>query len=193
MQSFSDQFCSWLRHVVIRLRRVEGARKVDVSCPRLGSAEVSVASRPRRRMSRRDFIIGGSRRRLQAAGVRFRPGVAEAQRRTVRFTDGSTLAVGTVVWATGYRSDYSWIGIPGVARDGTAIHRRGATKVPGLYLLGLSSQHTRGSALLGFVRDDAAYLASRITTTASAAQPAPPAGGVSVSPGTAVVGLGHHG
>ena len=123
-------------------------------------------------MSRRDFIIGGSRRRLQAAGVQFRPGVAEAQGRTVRFTDGTTLAVGTVVWATGYHSDYSWIGIPGVVRDGTVIHRRGATEVPGLYFLGLSWQHTRGSALLGFVRDDAAYLASRITTTASAAQPA---------------------
>jgi putative flavoprotein involved in K+ transport len=99
--------------------------------------------------------------------------VAEAQGRTVRFTDGTTLAVGTVVWATGYRSDYSWIGIPGVVRDGAAIHRRGATGVPGLYFLGLSWQHTRGSALLGFVRDDAAHLASRIATTALAAHPAP--------------------
>ena len=139
---------------------------------RLGLLQVSVASRPGRRMSRRDFIIGGSRRRLQAAGVRFRPRVAEAQGRTVRFTDGTTLAVGAVVWATGYRSDYSWIGIPGVVRDGTVTHRRGATKVPGLYFLGLSWQHTRGSALLGFVRDDAAYLASRIATTSSAAQAA---------------------
>jgi len=141
---------------------------------RLGLLRVSVASRRGRKMSRRDFIIGGSRRRLQAAGVRLRPGVAEAQGRTVRFTDRTTLAVGTVVWATGYRSDYSWIGIPGVARDGTVIHRRGATEVPGLYFLGLSWQHTRGSALLGFVRDDAAHLASRIITTApAAAQPAP--------------------
>jgi putative flavoprotein involved in K+ transport len=143
---------------------------------RLGLLRVSVASRPGRRMSRRDFIIGSSRRRLQTAGVRFRPGVAETQGRTVRFTDGTTLAVGTVVWATGYRSDYSWIGIPGVVGDGTVIHRRGATDVPGLYFLGLSWQHTRGSALLGFVRDDAAYLASRITTTAPGAQsPAQPA------------------
>jgi putative flavoprotein involved in K+ transport len=142
---------------------------------RLGLLRVSVASRPGRRMSRRDFIIGSSRRRLQAAAVRFRPGMAEAQGRTVRFTDGTTLAVGTVVWATGYRSDYSWIGIPGVVRDGTVIHRRGATDVPGLYFLGLSWQHTRGSALLGFVRDDAAYLASHITTTTSAAEaPAQP-------------------
>jgi putative flavoprotein involved in K+ transport len=63
-----------------------------------------------------------------------------------------------------------------VVGDGTVIHRRGATDVPGLYFLGLSWQHTRGSALLGFVRDDAAYLASRITTTAPGAQsPAQPA------------------
>jgi putative flavoprotein involved in K+ transport len=36
--------------------------------------------------------------------------------------------------------------------------------VPGLYFLGLSWQHTRGSALLGFVNDDAAYLAERIAS-----------------------------
>ena len=104
--------------------------------------------------------------------------MAGAQGRTVSFADGTTLAVGTVVWATGYHFDYSWIAIPGVVRDGTVIHRRGATEVPGLYFLGLSWQHTRGSALLGFVRDDAAYLASRITT-ASAAQPTRQPGSVS--------------
>jgi putative flavoprotein involved in K+ transport len=139
---------------------------------RLGLLRVSVASRLGRRMSSRDFIIGGSRRRLRAAGVRFRPGVAGAQGRTVRFTDGTTLAVSTVVWATGYRSDYSWIGIPGVVSDGTVLHRRGATQVPGLYFLGLSWQHTRGSALLGFVRSDAAYVAGLITTKAPTSRPA---------------------
>jgi hypothetical protein len=36
--------------------------------------------------------------------------------------------------------------------------------VPGLYFLGLSWQHTRGSALLGFVNQDAAYLADRIAS-----------------------------
>ena len=126
-------------------------------------------------MSRRDSFIGSSRRRLQVAGIRFRPGVAGAQGRTVRFTDGTTLAVGTVVWATGYRSDYSWIGIPGVVHDGTVIHRRGVTEVPGLYFLGLSWQHTRGSALLGFVDNDAAYLAGLITTSALTTEAARPA------------------
>jgi len=131
---------------------------------RLGLTRVTAESRLGRRLrARPDFVIGSSRRRLRAAGVRFRPAVADAEGRTVRFADGSSLDVGTVIWATGYRSDYSWIHIPGVARDGQVIHRRGVTGVPGLYFLGLSWQHTRGSALLGFVHDDAAYLAGRIT------------------------------
>jgi putative flavoprotein involved in K+ transport len=119
-----------------------------------------------------------SRRRLQAAGVRFRPAVAGAGGRTVRFADGASLDAGIVIWATGYRPDYSWIRIPGVTRDGQVICRRGVTEVPGLYFLGLTWQHTRGSALLGFVHDDGAYLAGLITshapaTTAAASRPAP--------------------
>jgi putative flavoprotein involved in K+ transport len=80
----------------------------------------------------------------------------------VRFADGGRLEVRTVIWSTGFRSDYSWIHVPGVLTDGRVAHRRGVTEVPGLYFLGLSWQHTRGSALLGFVGDDAAYLADRI-------------------------------
>jgi putative flavoprotein involved in K+ transport len=127
----------------------------------------------RRRASRREFIIGTNKRRLRKAGVRFRPRLVDADGRTVRFADGSTLEdVGVVVWATGYRSDYAWIHIPGVVHEGHVVHRRGVTEVPGLYFLGLSWQHTRGSALLGFVNDDAASLADRIATRHRAAMSA---------------------
>lgn len=68
-----------------------------------------------------------------------------------------------VIWATGYRPDYSWISIPGLVRDGRPVHDRGVTDVPGLYFLGLPWQHTRGSALLGFVADDASHIAGHIT------------------------------
>jgi putative flavoprotein involved in K+ transport len=132
---------------------------------RSGLLKVTVTSRPGRRMSRRDFVIGTNRKRLERAGVRFRPRLVDAEGRTVRFADHSLLEdVGVVVWATGYRPDYGWIQIPGVVREGHVVHRRGVTEVPGLYFLGLSWQHTRGSALLGFVDDDAAYLADRIAT-----------------------------
>jgi hypothetical protein len=50
---------------------------------------------------------------------------------------------------------------PGRARGGQQ-ERGGVTEIRGLYFLGLTWQHTRGSALLGFVHDDAAYLADRI-------------------------------
>jgi putative flavoprotein involved in K+ transport len=130
---------------------------------RLGLLRVTVTSRPGRRMSRRDFVIGSNRKRLERAGVRLRPRLVDAEGRTVRFADHRLLEeVGVVVWATGYRPDYAWIRIPGVVREGHVMHQRGVTEVPGLYFLGLSWQHTRGSALLGFVNDDAAYLADRI-------------------------------
>jgi putative flavoprotein involved in K+ transport len=139
---------------------------------RLGLMRVTAGSRLGQRMSSREFIIGSSRRRLRAAGVRFRSGLAAADGRTVWFADGTSLDVGVVIWATGYRPDYSWIDIPGVTRDGKVVHRRGVTDVPGLYFLGLSWQHTRGSALLGFVYQDAAYLAGRITSRARITQAA---------------------
>jgi putative flavoprotein involved in K+ transport len=144
---------------------------------RLGLMRVSADSRLGRRVrARGEFIIGTNRRRLQRAGVRFRPRLVDAQGGTVRFADGSTLDVTTVIWATGFRPDYSWIHIPGVAEDGRIVHRRGVSEVPGLYFLGLSWQHTRGSALLGFVQDDAAYLADRIAELEPATMPPAAAG-----------------
>ena len=133
---------------------------------RVGVMRVTASSRLGRRIQARgEFVIGTNRRRLERKGVRFRPRLVDAEGRTVRFADHSLLEdVGVVVWATGYRSDYAWIHIPGVVREGHVAHRRGVTEVPGLYFLGLSWQHTRGSALLGFVQEDAAYLADRLAT-----------------------------
>jgi putative flavoprotein involved in K+ transport len=151
-----------------------GGRDLFWWLTRLGLLRVTVTSRPGRRMSRRDFVIGTNRRRLEGKGVRFRPRLVDAEGRTVRFADHSLLEdVGVVVWATGYRPDYSWLHIPGLVREGHVVHQRGVTEVPGLYFLGLSWQHTRGSALLGFVNDDATYLADRIATGPGAVGSAP--------------------
>ena len=150
---------------------------------RLGLMRVPAESRLGRRVQARgEFVIGTSRRRLKGAGVTFRPRLVGADGRTVRFADGSTLDVGVVLWATGYRSDYSWISIPGVVRNGRVAHRRGVSDVPGLYFLGLSWQHTRGSALLGFLDEDASHIADRIAADRAATAPnesatAPPAPG----------------
>ena len=140
---------------------------------RLRLLRVTVDSRLGQRASRREFIIGTNKRRLRKVGVRFRPRLVEADGQTVRFADGSTRqGVGVVVWATGYRSDYTWIHIPKAVENGRVIHRRGVTEIPGLYFVGLSWQHTRGSALLGFVNQDAAYLADKLTARHRTGAPA---------------------
>jgi putative flavoprotein involved in K+ transport len=134
---------------------------------RLGFMRVNTATRLGRRLQARgEFVIGTNRRRLRRAGVGFRPRLTAAEGRTARFADGSSLDVGQVIWATGYRPDYSWISIPEVTVGDRVVHRRGVTEVPGLYFLGLPWQYTRGSALLGFVAEDAAYLADRISDRA---------------------------
>ena len=99
---------------------------------------------------------------MKRHGVVVRPRAVGAEGRTVRFADGSELEVDAVIWATGYRPDHSWIELPVHDADGRLRHRRGVTDVPDLYFLGLSWQHTRGSALLGFVADDAAFIARQI-------------------------------
>jgi putative flavoprotein involved in K+ transport len=123
----------------------------------------TVESRLGRRLSTRETLIGSSPRELtRRYGVELKPRVVDANQRTVRFEDGSELEVDAVLWATGYRPDYSWIHLPVFNEAGRLHHRRGVTDVPGLYFLGLTWQHTRGSALIGWVRDDAEFIAEQI-------------------------------
>ena len=139
----------------------------------------TIESRLGRKLSTRDTLIGSSPREMtDRYGVEFKPRLADAEGRRVRFEDRSDLEVDAVIWATGYRSDYSWIKLPILGEDGRVRHRRGVTDVPGLYFLGLTWQHTRGSALIGFIKDDAEFVAENITEHQSKrpAQTGSPAG-----------------
>ena len=97
-------------------------------------------------------------------GVRLHKRAVGASGRTVRFSDGTELDVSAVIWATGFRHDHSWIDAPIFDDQQRVVHRRGVTDSPGLYFLGLTWQYTRGSALIGWVGDDAAYIADQIKT-----------------------------
>ena len=123
----------------------------------------TVDSRLGRKLRTRDTLIGSSPRQLRKRfGVELKPRVVDAEGRTVRFDEGGELEVDAVIWATGYRADHSWIRLPILDEDGRLRHGRGVTDAPGLYFLGLTWQHTRGSALIGWVKDDAEYIAERI-------------------------------
>jgi putative flavoprotein involved in K+ transport len=133
---------------------------------RTGLIKKTVESRIGQRLQYRDTLIGSSARQIRRQGVELKPRVTGASGGTVAFADGSTLETDAVIWATGYRSDYSWIDLPVLDSAGRARHRRGATDVPGLYFLGLTWQHTRGSALIGWVGDDAEFIAEEIEAAA---------------------------
>ncbi len=126
--------------------------------------KVTADSRLGKRLAGRDQVIGpGPRQLARRSGIRIRPRAAGAAGRTVTFADGSAADFDAVVWATGFRADHTWIDIPGVTdQRGRIRHQRGVTPSPGLYMLGLTWQHTRGSALLGWVGRDAAFLAGQI-------------------------------
>jgi putative flavoprotein involved in K+ transport len=110
-----------------------------------------------------ELVIGTTWDDIDSAGVGVHPRVAAADGHTARFADGSSLVdVAAVVWATGFRPDYSWLDVPGVWDGQQVTHSRGRTRVPGLWFIGLPWQHSRGSALLGFVGEDASWVADQV-------------------------------
>jgi len=61
----------------------------------------------------------------------------------------------TVIWATGFRGDFSWVELPAFDGSNEPVHQRGVAPVPGLYFLGLPWLHTWGSGRFASVGDDA--------------------------------------
>jgi len=110
-----------------------------------------------------ELVIGTSWADIDVAGIDVRPRLTSAAGVTARFGDDSVLDdIATVVWATGFRPDYSWLDVPNACDDSQVRHVRGRSPVPGLWFVGLPWQHSRGSALLGFVGADAARVAGQV-------------------------------
>jgi len=126
-------------------------------------------SRLGRLLREREALIGSNPRAARRLRIHLHGRTAAAEGTTVRFENGTQVEVATVIWATGFGLDHSWIDAPIFDADGNLEHERGVTGSPGLYFLGLPWQHTRGSALLGWVKDDAAYLATQIEARADSA------------------------
>jgi putative flavoprotein involved in K+ transport len=70
--------------------------------------------------------------------------------------------INTIIWATGYSFDFSWIKFPIVDEYGYPIQQRGITSQPGLYFLGLNWMHQRKSGLFLGVGEDAAHVAGHL-------------------------------
>jgi putative flavoprotein involved in K+ transport len=71
--------------------------------------------------------------------------------------------VTSIVWATGFVQDYSWLQVDAFDENGRPQHRRGASSEPGVYFLGLPWQSRRGSSFIWGVWHDAKYVADQIS------------------------------
>ena len=70
----------------------------------------------------------------------------------------------SIVWATGYVNDFSWLKVPAFDDAGKPLHQRGIAREPGIYFLGLSWQTRRASSFIWGVWHDAKFVADHIAT-----------------------------
>ena len=69
----------------------------------------------------------------------------------------------SIIWATGFTLDYSWLQVDAFDEQGKPKHQRGVSAEPGVYFLGLPWQSRRGSSFIWGVWHDARYLADQIS------------------------------
>jgi putative flavoprotein involved in K+ transport len=95
------------------------------------------------------------------APVRYEP--TDVGPETKLSVDLSDTGISTVIWATGYRPDYSWLDIPVFDRKGRIRHEGGVVAAPGMYVLGLPFMRRRKSSFIDGAGDDAADLAAHLS------------------------------
>jgi len=76
--------------------------------------------------------------------------------------DLSDGAIRTIIWATGFRPDYSWLEVPVLDRKGRVRHDGGVVDAPGMYLMGMQFLRRRKSALIDGAGDDARDLSAHL-------------------------------
>lgn len=80
--------------------------------------------------------------------------------------DMAKAGITSILWATGFAVDYSWLKVDVLDEAGKPVHQRGVTKEPGIYFLGMPWQSRRGSPFIWGVWHDARHLADHMATQA---------------------------
>ncbi|MEM9156093.1 MAG: MSMEG_0569 family flavin-dependent oxidoreductase [Cyanobacteria bacterium P01_F01_bin.33] len=87
----------------------------------------------------------------------------------VTLLDCEQANLGSVIWCTGFKTNFSWVDVPVFDCEGYPEHVRGVTNAAGLYFLGLPWLYTWGSGRMSGVGRDAQYLADVIAARLSTA------------------------
>jgi putative flavoprotein involved in K+ transport len=87
---------------------------------------------------------------------------ADCVRKPILSLDLAGAGISTIIWATGFTTDYDWLKIDTFDDKGRPKHQRGVSAEPGIYFLGLPWQSRRGSSFIWGVWHDAKYLADLI-------------------------------
>jgi putative flavoprotein involved in K+ transport len=109
-----------------------------------------------RRFAMPDPVVGTKIDEL-ARSISFTERVIDVAGAQLVTADGKRIDASTVLWATGYRNDWSWLGAELLGADGLPEHDAGVG-ASGLHFVGLYRMRNRGSALLGFVGRDAEHV-----------------------------------
>ncbi len=80
----------------------------------------------------------------------------------IRELDLAKAGITSIVWATGYAVDYSWLKVDAFDDKGKPKHQRGVSTEPGIYFIGLPWLSRRASSFIYGVWYDARYLADHI-------------------------------
>ncbi|WP_088104089.1 flavin-containing monooxygenase [Halalkalibacter urbisdiaboli] len=126
----------------------------------LGLSKATVKSPIGKVLKRNDPIIGKEYKPYVKSGkIKLKRRLKSFSDNRAIFENGEECIADNVIWATGFEFDYSWLHVKNILdKNNKPIHERGCTKVPGIYFVGLPWQHTRGSALITGVSQDAEYI-----------------------------------
>lgn len=147
------------RYLLAHLARFVGHMVLTVDTPMGRKARPTMlhAATPLVRVKPRDLIAAGVERVARVTGV---------ENGRPRLEDGRELDVSNVIWATGYRQDWSWIDLPIFDASGEPRHDKGIVpEAPGFYFVGLHFLYSVTSATVNGVGRDARRVVRAITGT----------------------------
>ncbi|MEJ2597902.1 MAG: NAD(P)/FAD-dependent oxidoreductase [Anaerolineales bacterium] len=142
---------------------LHNATRVDTRFGRFFKSKMGHKGAPLEGLSEKDFATAGIKRLPKTVGTQDGKPV---------FEDGSSVDVSSIVWATGFRNDFSWIDLPVFDARGEPVHERGvAVGELELYFTGLHYLYSLSSGLIGGAKRDAGYIAERIDACSPVRKP----------------------